>query len=168
MITNYHLVYSKLYKDYISKYEKMAYFALEYSSEFGMPFRYNNVKKEFDLLMQIDNTIRNASRSFSDKVKDYLRPDAKYFLLVNYHLLIIRPLLMRPQISRHLNEPQQRNLFPKNELADIIENDINLILNKANDSAKAANKEEISGHNIVDTISTNWGNLRSTKFNVWG
>lgn len=168
MNNNYHLVYSKLYKDYISKYEKMAFFALEYSSEYGMSLRYNNVKKEYELLMQIDNAIRNASRSFPEKIRDYLRPDAKYFLLVNYHLLIIRPLIMGPQMRRRLNEPRERNLFSPNELRETINSDINLILNKANDSIKDDTKEEITGHTIVDTISNNWGNLKSTKFNVWG
>jgi len=168
MITNYHLVYSKLYKAYISKYEKMAFFALEYSSEFGMSLKYNNVEKEYELLKQIDNAIQNASRGFSDKIKDYLRADARYFLLVNYHLLIIRPLLMGRQLKRHLNEPQERNLASQDELREIIDSDINLILSKANDSVKVENKEEISGHTIVDTISTNWSNLKSTKFNVWG
>ncbi|QHS59926.1 hypothetical protein [Chitinophaga agri] len=90
----------------------------------------------------------------------HLRADARYFLLVNFHQLIIRPVLEVLGTSRN-------NLYPNKEFRgfiDDIKSDINTIL--LNTVTKFG--EDISGHAIMEAINRIWTQLRTTRIEIWG
>lgn len=90
---------------------------------------------------------------------DQLRPDAKYFLIVNFHNLIVRPLLSRRPFDDF------RNGFYFSNLEDDIQTDIEKIVQNSTSSNK---ENEISGHQIMKSIDILWKSLRTTSESTWG
>ena len=88
-----------------------------------------------------------------------LRPDAKYFLLVNFHHLVVRPLSER-RIDRDI-------LFGEEffKIKDDLQADIATIVSE---TKKDAEQGEISGHQIMRTIDRVWKNLKTTRLELWG
>lgn len=97
----------------------------------------------------IDNSDKNNS----------LRPDAKYFLLVNFLHLIVKPLLENKPFEDYRNELQ---FF---SLEEDIQADIkNIILN----AFESKDGQEISGHQIMKSVDGLWSSLRTTSEKTWG
>jgi hypothetical protein len=88
-----------------------------------------------------------------------LRPDAKYFLIVNFHFMIIKPLNHQNKRNRVLLE----ELFPG--LEEDIRSDISSIILLAE---KESIDSEISGHSIMRSIDNLWSKLRTTRLEIWG
>lgn len=87
----------------------------------------------------------------------FLRPDAKMFLVTNFNQMIIKPLIIaRAEKQIDLNREQ---------LSNIIKNDLLTILRYTFDTRK---ETKASGHDVMRAIDKLWGNLESTKFEVWG
>lgn len=140
MKEQYHEIYESLYKDYV------------YEQDFirrKRPFHLD----EYYITKTIKKSIERADR------ENRLRPDAKYFLIVNFHHLIVRPLIEeRPYRSKF----QEERIF---DLEDSIHSDIETIINS---SLKTAENKEVSGHQIMRTIDKLWKELRTTKLELWG
>lgn len=104
--------------------------------------------------------VRIIRRSINKADNKYiLRSDAKYFLIVNFHHLIVRPLIKR--------RPKQ-DLFNQkgiHDLEDSIQSDINLIVSGA---IRERREQEISGHQIMRSIDKLWKKLETTKLEIWG
>jgi hypothetical protein len=105
--------------------------------------------------------IRLIQRTIDRENHNNLRPDAKYFLLVNFHQLIIRPLLANDNLFNGLS------FYPISNLEDIIEADIKTII-KASKSGLNRTQDEISGHRVMTVINEMWQTLNVTKFDIWG
>ena len=110
---------------------------------------------EYDLV----RIIRRAIDQSNDRP---LRPDAKYFLLINFHNMIVRPLL---EYRLFRNRERIYTADPV-ELQGMIENDIKTIVGQA--IQEIGNDQEISGHAIMRAIDTLWTQLSTTKFEIWG
>lgn len=83
-----------------------------------------------------------------------LRPDARLFLLVNCHQMVLLPLAYAERV---ITEP-----LP---VEQILRHDVRTILASASEMARG---EEISGHAVIDAVSRVWRQLRATQLNVWG
>lgn len=101
---------------------------------------------EYYLLKQLKDYIKNIDVHL-------LRPDAKYYLLVNLHQLLIRPII---RSSYEINNE---------ELDKIIKQDINMIIDNISESF---HDRPISSHQIMKKIDELWGKLQTTKFELWG
>lgn len=87
----------------------------------------------------------------------FLRADAKIFLVTNFNQMIIKPLIIaRTEKQIDLN---------REELSHIITKDINTILRYTYDHRK---ENKASGHEIMRAIDNLWGELESSKFEIWG
>lgn len=88
-----------------------------------------------------------------------VRPDAKHFLLVNLHQLVVLPLM----------HPESKAVTIL-ELRDMLSNDVRKILEHSSEAVKADNiiESEISSHIILKTISKIWDQLSLNKIDVWG
>jgi hypothetical protein len=82
-----------------------------------------------------------------------LRPDARHLLLINLHQMITLPL------EYPFGYPDEAPL--DRELA----RDIHIILEEARAESR---DEEISGHDIINSLSRVWDKLSTTSRNVWG
>jgi hypothetical protein len=136
-------------KEYYDTYE-MLYSEYVYENDFRRrrPFLYD----EYYIIRTIRKSIDNADKSNS------LRPDAKYFLIVNFHHLIVRPLFeQRPYKDRQIEKEFT-------ELEGDIQDDIATIVSETKKEAEG----EISGHQIMRTIDKVWKNLKTTRLELWG
>jgi hypothetical protein len=82
-----------------------------------------------------------------------LRPDARLFLLVNLHEMIVLPLSASP------------GRLEGQRLAELLRNDVRTILEAAREPT---GNNEISGHAVINAISRVWDKLRATELDVWG
>ena len=103
------------------------------------------------------NAIRQAIEDADKEGK--LRPDAKYFLMVNFHHLIVLPILER----RYRINPDF--VFQRTELTGDIREDVKTIISN---TERQEREEDISGHQIMRTIDRLWRELKTTKLEVWG
>lgn len=76
-------------------------------------------------------------------LSERLRPDAKLYLLVNYHRLLVIPLVR----SKFIDTKQ---------IFDSLKVDAKLALNEARAIADRRKKDRISGHVMVDSIGKVW------------
>lgn len=102
-------------------------------------------------------TIKNTIMLFELENKHSLRPDAKYFLLTCFNQMIIKPLVyLSIEKKFELNE---------SDFKQVIEKDITTILNYCNRHKK---EMIISGHDVLKSVDNLWGELISTKYELWG
>lgn len=138
----YYDIYSKLYKDY----EEEIFFHLR-----RPPFR------EDQYLRIIKRTIEEVDTG------NRLRPDAKYFLIVNFHHLIVLPVLER-RYSQYGRSYEPRYI-PDRKFSEDIREDIQTIISN---TETQLGEQDISGHQIMRTIDRLWRELKTTKLEIWG
>ncbi|WP_299214672.1 hypothetical protein [uncultured Aquimarina sp.] len=143
MRKEYYDIYEILYADYLY--------------ELDLRERRRFTSEEYYLVRSIRRYIDLANRD------EILRPDAKYFLLTNFHQMIIKPILE----SRYLliDKSRKEGYF---NLENDIQSDIKTIINKSKIQSNYSKKNEISGHVIMGTIDELWKELECTKLKVWG
>lgn len=111
--------------------------------------------------------VERAVKGVIDKLKlnSRIRSDAYHFLLVNFHQMIVMPILMDPNgpIQNHFN--RKRNPFYPNDFYKVISDDIEKILLSATNNK---DHDEISGHAILDAVAQQYKNLQTMKFEIWG
>ena len=90
------------------------------------------------------------------KLDDQLRPDARFFLLINFHQMVLLPLSYAKQSP------------PPEVLFEMINQDVRAVLEIARSRLKRENRREISGHMIVEALSEVWQKLRVSEFELWG
>ncbi len=94
-----------------------------------------------EIRARIDNAIDELYLS------ERIRPDAKLYLLVNFHRLVVMPLIEDGSISM-------------DEVFGYLSDDVGILLRRARDLADSREAEEISGHLMVDALSDVWDELR--------
>ena len=149
-------IYNGLYADYVNEFSNLRR-RREWFSEF---------ETEAAIIREIRRAIELAEMDIQRKEKlerIILRPDAKFFLLSNFHLMIIRPLLERD--NRFWEQMKFKGEIP---FADEIKNDINSIVREAYLQTREQEKKTISGHAIMRTIDKMWRQLKATNFEIWG
>jgi hypothetical protein len=99
----------------------------------------------------VRETIDQVASTFAGQKKIPLREDAKYFLLVNFAEMIVRPLRERVGSER---------------LKHDLNHDLGILLDSIAFQDKG--KQEISGHELIDALSKNWGRLDIMKLQFWG
>lgn len=80
-----------------------------------------------------------------------LRPDGKYFLLINFYSMIYTPLSIGGGPTFE-------------ELIEAITSDVGYIVQ----NAAPEPGEEISAHLLLNFIATRWRDLKTTRFRLWG
>jgi hypothetical protein len=140
MTTEFYNIYNSLYSSY------------EVDSEVS-----KKTKSSYDEYYYI-RLVKRAIENFDNHM---LRPDAKYFLLVNFHQLIIKPVLRSGLIS-NFNKGLFSNSF---NLERYVEEDIKNIINLSKEKGRDS---EVSGHQVMRIIDSEWRNLRTAKFEIWG
>lgn len=137
-------------KEFYDTFEKLY---AEYIDEIEFRPRQPLPDGESYIIKTIKKSIDTANK------ENMLRPDAKYFLIVNFHHLIVRPLFKQRPYSE---------FRPGKELAEIeddIQADIAIIVSE---TKKATKQGEISGHQIMRTIDKVWKSLKTTRLELWG
>lgn len=115
--------------------------------------KYPDSLYEGNIIRKIKESIESADPNHN------LRSDARYFLLVNFHHLVTRPLLDRDRFFDHSYG------LELDKLVETIQSDITEIITKA---PVSNNQDKISGHQIMKAIDSQWRNLKTTKLEIWG
>lgn len=89
-----------------------------------------------------------------------LRPDAKYFLLINFYHLIVLPIFHQRELDN--------DSISVDVLEEYIRADIKTIIVASSEQLSPYNAEQISGHHILSTIDKVWDRLKTTEFEIWG
>lgn len=139
MREEFYKAYQDLYSEYV------------YEQNFILRRPYSFYEDQYYIIKQIRISIDKADK------ENTLRPDAKYFLLVNFHHLIVRPLFEQRPYS------YSGRFYPKIE--QDIDADISIIVSKTKENSEQG---EISGHKIMATINKLWKDLRTTRLELWG
>lgn len=150
MRNEYYIIYNKLFYDYLFDDER----------GYRRQYRFSNYTAEVnDLVQDVGYTILNYGIEY--KGSRELRPDAKYFLLINFVEMIINPVLSH---IRYIDEN-----FSIQELKHEVLRDLRFILKLCFEGSTAKKQEYyISGHKIVSLINQNWEELSTTSFRIWG
>lgn len=154
MKSEFYEIYYGLYADYIYMFD---YPLLR--RELFIPF-----ESETNILREIRRAIEKAEMEFEkqDKFQNLvLRPDAKFFLLTNFHLMIVKPLLEHKE--KLWNQTRSQELY-----YETINKDIRLIIGEAYSLTRNKGKKIVSGHSIMSAIDLTWRVLKSTSFEFWG
>ena len=80
-------------------------------------------------------------------IEEYLRPDARHFLIINFHQMIILPLINSIDNENHKID----------DMLHLIKEDIRTILSSS--KILAGDKKEISGSCILKSVSSCYENL---------
>jgi hypothetical protein len=92
-----------------------------------------------------------------------LRPDARYFLLVNFDEMVARPLTRAPV--------QSRDIATDPELVEFIADDVQTILQAAQKQVTPPADQltaEIGGGQVVKALGQVYDQLKTVKLDVWG
>jgi hypothetical protein len=113
---------------------------------------YSNPDEEYmKWSIEITRIVRSIIEevSFEFGLGEELRFDAKYFLLVNYDNMFLKPLGL------------QRGKENSDSLYELIRKDIRIILHSINGPKK------ISSHQILSAIDSNWKHLNVANIKFW-
>jgi hypothetical protein len=123
-------------------------------------YPYSSLRYPFRLLTRsrdikiVNDALENAIRDTG--VERKLRPDARLFLLVNVHNMVVLPLSFAGEMP------------PQRVTIEMLSEDLRLILKDASARAEQLQEEEISGHMVLNVLSEVWGKLRITEWQLWG
>lgn len=129
-----------------------------------------------DLIYETQRAIDNAAEK---KGGDRVRPDARYFLLLNFYEMVLRPIAL---VGRLDDEAQGR--LSRENLREDINHDIDLILETAEEYASEGDEQprdhwghlpaererrrEITGHSVIDAIHSAWDKIKFNEYLYWG
>lgn len=140
--------YYEIYKDMFEVYGHSVFYSFDYE-----------VRLVRRIKEQIDRAIAKLDMS------QQLRPDAKLLLLVNFHQLVVLPLI-HPSINRIVYPSSYSPLRDINKVLNFILEDTLAILEAAR--SKNNNEQEITSGDILKSISALWQKLKINDIKVWG
>ena len=130
--------YHAIYKEMIEEYE---------SGQRIFPYLYPSAH---DRSLHL---IERAIQEVCDRRGVVLRPDAKFFLLTNFHQMVAMPVTL------------VHGRTGQDQIADLIQADIDQIVSVAADEPNDGN--EISGGKILRSTAKVWDNLKTNAENIW-
>jgi hypothetical protein len=128
-----------------------------------------------DLIYETQRAIDNAAEKMGN---DRVRPDARYFLLVNFYEMVLRPIAL---VGRKDDEVQQQ--LSRESLRENLKHDVDLILETAEEYAREPVEQprtywqapaeherirEITGHSVLDAIHSAWDKIKFNEYLYWG
>lgn len=143
----------EIYKDLYEVYRRYTYLVPDYVFRLPFPGHFPNLR-----------TIRWATEAIEEaasklQLTGRLRPDAKHFLLINFHQMVILPLV-HPD-----SDPEKLGIDVK-KLSSELKKDAYDILSYA--ARKKESKEEITSGDILKACAEVWGKLHLQAFDIWG
>jgi hypothetical protein len=129
-----------IYEDLFVHFFDPRYFKL-----FGQKFRQN-----------IQSYIKEEVDTFEEEHTNKIRPDGKYFLLVNFHHMF----------TMALTHPDMYQRVPDSTIENCIKKDVNLILDYTHDENNA--DREITSGDLLKSTGKLWEKLSINKTSFWG
>jgi hypothetical protein len=142
---------SRLHKIFYEKYEDL---------QVGPTFSIRN------FLRRVPPHLFRAIETASSNVKDRrgLRADARLFLAINFHQMVIEPL-------------QEAQSIPQDELLDLVYHDVDTIVQEAanegsqhesREIAATPSEDGISSGAVLRALARKWKDLELNRLGTWG
>ncbi|NIJ46632.1 hypothetical protein FHR24_003127 [Wenyingzhuangia heitensis] len=154
MKEKFNQVYDELYEIYPERFFMDNLYSTKHRGLERMKSEFRELFIKEELFAEL---IKREINKFEYENNYPFRYDAKYFLLINFNNMIVKPIL-------HLIIKGDKE-FLEPQINDLIKTDIKTILDN---SLRLKTEEKISGHEIMKSIDTLWPNLNSTKMELWG
>lgn len=142
----------EIYKDLYDLYRRASIdprFPIDYP--FPFPFRLFDIRSVRWVTEAVESSVSTLG------LVERVRPDAKHFLLVNFHQMVVLPLA----------HPEAEGIGPPPpELEKILAEDTITILSEASERSRDA--DEITAADVLTAISTLWDRLGVSQFRIWG
>ena len=128
-------------------------------NELRYAYRNDYFLRRFDLpfgpwspeqIIHLEKTIAEVE----EKLQKPLRPDARLFLLSNFHLMVLLP-------ANHPLAPQGA----AGQIQEAVQSDIRTIISAA--AEQSENEREISGGAILRATAELWKELKTNAQNIW-
>lgn len=152
-------IYTELYEEYVNqgsynpREHKLTWHTTLLYEEYVKQVLHNS--HEYKLMWHTTLAIeKNSSKLDLDQS---LREDAKLFLLVNFHQMVLKPVL-NSNSHNHNMEDLMRSL----------NDDIYLILQTCRENMNTHNKSYISAHMILSAIDQRWEDIKTLIKDLWG
>jgi hypothetical protein len=113
--------------------------------------QYEVLYLEFRDRYELKHWIDQATQQVTASTGRRLRADARFLLLLNFTEMVIRPADLAETVR-------------PGEFREAARDDIRTIVGAATERAEA---EEISGHALINALTSVWGRLRTVAYNVW-
>lgn len=159
MDNKYHQAYNDLYVDYAIDFRWLRNTDRLYDFSF-----WEKELSEEQVIRSIRRAIEQVeiTAQSDEEASEYtLRIDAKFFLLVNFHLMVIRPLMIAN--NRYWDPSRAERM-----IGEMIYPDVEKILARAYELARESDKNEVSGHLVMQAIDEMWSDLEVSSFRIWG
>src|SRR4051812_32306576 len=172
MKPEFYKVYDELYKNYLRDNAELRDRSFFFSRDRGVGDIPPDLTREmiYETRRAIDNAVERRDGYA-------VRPDAKYFLLVNFYELVLRPIAAELQLRGPVGERFNRDMMRED-----LKHDVELILDAAEERARSSadrpavgwdeegpnNIREISGHNVIDAIGGAWDKIKYNEYLYWG
>jgi hypothetical protein len=143
-------IFYEIYKDLYEFYRRHWTFLVDYSP---CLFQFEDRLKLFRVVRWITEAIEDAITELDGKVK--IRPDAKHFLLINFHQMVILPLIHRESKEIDLGELQN----------DLKEDVKDIILNVMKEGKI---EYEITGSEVMKATARIIEKMRINRLELWG
>jgi hypothetical protein len=140
-----------IYREMYSRYLDAVSLGLPY-----MLFPHWDMHELLPATQLLKESVESQERSLPTNMR--LRPDAKYFLLINIYQMAMLPLGHPDSPSRQvLKEPPR-----------FLQEDVSMIFRESLNNAKERNRKEITGRDVSIAMTRLWDKLRLNSFDVWG
>ncbi|MDE5488687.1 hypothetical protein [Elizabethkingia meningoseptica] len=158
--------YNKIYEQLFDYYEENDLF-YKINPDYSKALQYIYYEfKDYNLRRQIfSERVKRNIMDFEYKNRFPLRSDAKFFLVSTFDNMIVKPILQNYLEKKKLETNNYYSDF-ESGLFEIIDYDIKLILN--NSLTKRQGEEKISAHQIIRSVDNLWGEMKSSKIEIWG
>lgn len=155
MKDDYYRIYDQIYDNYPDEFLalRLGSFRGTYlTSRFTEEFREFVYEQEYFV-----GIMKQTIMNFEMDNRFFLRPDAKMFLITNFNQMIIKPLLIAS--TEKIIDLNQKTI------SEMIQSDLKTILRFTTEIKK---ERQASGHDVMRAIDQLWGELASTKLEIWG
>lgn len=178
MNQEYHEIYKDLYEIYRTEFSSSMVSAYWTWLPDIKDYNFNNISRADNTVRSYLRALRLISEAIEESISELrlfsrLRPDAKHFLLINLHQMVILPMLSGHYIKTSNNKISSfgRDDFTpigleELNLKELVKNDVYRILSEARENHPS--NEDISGHKIIEVLSNLWGSLRLSAPEIWG
>jgi hypothetical protein len=173
MKPEFYRVYDELYRNYLFDNTKHLDSIYNY---FGSGRHVGELPPELtrEMIYETQRAIDNAVERRDGYA---VRPDAKYFLLVNFYEMVLRPIAAELRTRGLIGER-----FDRDRMREDLKHDVELILEAAEEHARYRSEtddgppeafaregvREISGHSVIDAIGGVWNKIKYNEYLYWG
>jgi len=146
--------YEILYEESFPQEAFAAWFILENTPREQVSWKESLAREFAEYSTLIKDTINELDKAPPWRQEISLRPDAKYFLLLNLVQMVAVPLRFTDRVEREV-------------LRSMLREDVKTLVLMSRQTTTNRGKNEITAHAVIDAIAHSWRQLNLARFKLW-